>query len=133
MTLIVDSSVAIKWVLQEADTDRARLLFRRDDLAAPDFLLLECANVLTVKVRKGMISSNDAIDRLRFIERAVSRLIPMGPHLREAQRLSLALDHSAYDCLYLAVALAESAQVVTADARLATLIEQNFPVALQRL
>ncbi len=42
---IVDASVAVKWVVQEPGSDRARWLAKAK-LEAPDLLSTECANVL---------------------------------------------------------------------------------------
>lgn len=42
---IVDASVAVKWLVQEPGSEQARLLSRAR-LEAPDFLPLECANIL---------------------------------------------------------------------------------------
>ena len=49
--LVVDASIAIKWVIQEAETAEA-LWLRRHRLAAPDLLVAECANILWKKVRR---------------------------------------------------------------------------------
>jgi predicted nucleic acid-binding protein len=43
--LVVDASVAIKWVIEESGTPQA-LSLRRHRLFAPDLLMTECANVL---------------------------------------------------------------------------------------
>ena len=46
--LVIDASVAIKWVIEEAGTKEA-LALRRQALAAPDLLVAECANILWKK------------------------------------------------------------------------------------
>jgi len=46
-------------------------------------------------------------------------LEPMRPLLESAARMAFALDHPAYDCIYLALAQALSCAMVTADERLA--------------
>lgn len=47
MSLVVDASVALKWVLDEEGRPAARaLLLGNEPLHAPDFLILECANIL---------------------------------------------------------------------------------------
>jgi predicted nucleic acid-binding protein len=42
---VIDASVAVKWVLAEPDSVQA-LALRQHDLAAPELLVAECANVL---------------------------------------------------------------------------------------
>lgn len=60
MTLMIDASVALKWVLSEDGTDRARSLLLSEALEAPDLMWIECANVLWVKARRGQIIAEDA-------------------------------------------------------------------------
>ncbi len=46
MTLyVVDASVAVKWVVEEPGTQQAMALLNRHELAAPDLILAECANI----------------------------------------------------------------------------------------
>ena len=56
MTVIVDASVALKWVLQEEGSEAAELLLLEEPLAAPDLLIVECANVLWRKARRGALT-----------------------------------------------------------------------------
>ena len=55
MTLVVDASVALKWVIEEDDSDgRASAAAFGEPLTAPDFLATECANVLWARARRRM-------------------------------------------------------------------------------
>jgi predicted nucleic acid-binding protein len=49
--LVIDASIAIKWVIEEEGTKEA-LALRNQALVAPDLLIAECANVLWKKVRR---------------------------------------------------------------------------------
>ena len=53
MTVIVDASVALKWVIEEDGSEAAGALLLEEPLAAPDLLIVECANVLWAKARRG--------------------------------------------------------------------------------
>jgi predicted nucleic acid-binding protein len=57
--VIVDASVAIKWVVQEEGSDTAAALAGQA-LSAPTLLTVECANVLWVKARRGELTSAEA-------------------------------------------------------------------------
>lgn len=46
MTLVIDASVALKWVLAKDESEAAQKLVADHALAAPDLLMVECANVL---------------------------------------------------------------------------------------
>lgn len=52
MKLVIDASVAIKWVVDEPGTTEALALRRKAKLIAPDLLIAECANILWKKARR---------------------------------------------------------------------------------
>lgn len=113
--IMVDASVALKWVVPEAGSDRARHLLASEVLAAPDLMWVECANVLWVKARRGQISRGAATAAMGAIDSAPVRCLAAKDHAKAAQTIAFELDQTAYDCLYLAAALAERAVLVTAD------------------
>jgi predicted nucleic acid-binding protein len=115
VTIVVDASVAIKWVLEEEGSQTARRLVAEELLIAPDFLIVECANVLWTAVRRGRMSAGDAIEGLAIVRASPAQLIPTADHVDAALELALALGHVVYDVVYLAIALAERATLVTAD------------------
>lgn len=115
MTVIIDASVALKWVLDEDESDAAERLQLEETLATPDFLIVECANVLRTKARRGQLSPADARGALAAIRAAPIQLFMASEYAVAAQVLALEIDQTVYDCLYLAVALAQRAILVTAD------------------
>lgn len=114
---VVDSSVAIKWVVDEKNSPEALALFRHR-LYAPELLIAECANVLWKKARRNELTTDEALLCARLLQSADVEFSPMRPLLESATRLALLLDHPAYDCVYLALAETLSCDLVTADARL---------------
>ncbi len=123
--IIVDASVALKWVVPEAGSDRARHLLASEVLAAPDLMWVECANVLWVKVRRGQILRETATAAMVAIDAAPVRCVAARDHAKAAQAMAFELDQTAYDCLYLAAALAERAILVTADEAFARAAEAH--------
>lgn len=115
--LVIDASVAVKWVIEEAGTTQA-LALRRRALAAPDLLIAECANILWKKVRRNELSEREAALAAGLLARADIELVAMRPYLEAAVRIASALDHPAYDCIYIALAEAEGLRFVTADTSL---------------
>jgi predicted nucleic acid-binding protein len=117
--LVVDASVAIKWVIEEPGT-REALSLRRHRLFAPDLLVAECANILWKKTRRNELTLQEALLAARLLQRADIELVPMLALLEPATRLAIAMDHPAYDCAYLALAEDLLCDLVTADQRLCT-------------
>jgi predicted nucleic acid-binding protein len=115
--LVIDASVAIKWVIEEHGTPEALALLRHR-LFAPDLLVAECANVLWKKARRKEMTAQEALLTARLLQRADIELAPMRALLETATSLAIALDHPAYDCTYLALAETLACDLVTADRRL---------------
>jgi predicted nucleic acid-binding protein len=59
-TLVVDASVAVKWVVEEPRTEEALLLRATSRLLAPDLLVAECANILWKKVQRQELTPQEA-------------------------------------------------------------------------
>ncbi len=56
ITLVIDASIAIKWVVEEDGTPQALALRGRTKLIAPELLVAECANILWKKVQRDELS-----------------------------------------------------------------------------
>lgn len=123
-TLVIDASVAIKWVVEEPGTAEA-LALRRFRLSAPDLLVAECANILWKKVRRGELSKAEALIAAGLLEHAEVDLVPMRRMLKPATELATALGHPAYDCMYLSLAQSMGLSFVTADERLRTKVHSH--------
>jgi predicted nucleic acid-binding protein len=115
--VVVDASVAIKWVVAENGSDRAETLLDHP-LAVPDLLFAECANILWKKVRREELSENEAVLAAETLEQAELSVVSAQSYTRTATTIAVELDHPAYDALYLAVAEAAGLRLVTADDRL---------------
>jgi predicted nucleic acid-binding protein len=116
--LVIDASVAIKWVIEEPGTPAALALRGRFKLLAPELLVAECANILWKKVTRDELSAKEALLSARLLQTAGIELLPTGSLLETATSLAIELAHPAYDCLYLTLALEKNCRFVTADERL---------------
>jgi predicted nucleic acid-binding protein len=114
--IVVDASVAVKWVLSETGSEAAAAL-RDQDLIAPVLWLAEAANVLWRRARIGEITGEQASARLSELLKAPVASLPIEPHLERALELAIEIGHPTYDCVYLALALHHQTHVVTADRR----------------
>jgi predicted nucleic acid-binding protein len=116
VSLVIDASVALKWVLAEPGQAAADALLD-EDLIAPSLWLLEAANALWRRAQRGELSADEAEERLSELFNAPVTAVPIEDDLSAAAALAQRLGHPVYDCLYLALALREQTQVVTADRR----------------
>ena len=116
--MVVDASVALKWVLSEADSALAQALAEaEEELLVPDFWLNEATNVCWLQVRKGKWSADEAREALALL-RAQVPPTPTGELALHdvALEIGLSVQHSTYDTLYVAFAVAMGArQLVAAD------------------
>lgn len=120
MKLVVDASVAVKWVIpdpaSEPDADRAVELLNavrdgRVELIQPPHWLAEVAAVIS-RLRPEI--ANRAIDLLDALELAVEA---GAETYKRASRIAAQLDHHLFDTLYHALAIERDALLVSADDR----------------
>jgi predicted nucleic acid-binding protein len=114
--IVVDASVAVKWfVTEEGHTAAAALLDRNEALIALDLIFAETANVLWKKLRKGEATSDQAFRACHALPDFFQRIVATTYLIVEAFELAKRIDHSVYDCVYLACAQQQGAKLVTAD------------------
>ena len=113
--IVVDTSVALKWVVAEDRRTAARqVLASGKMLHAPELMVLEAANTLRKKLRTKQIGLDQMTAGLAFIRQSVG-VLPMGGYFDDATALSAELDHSIYDCCFLACARQIGSLFVTDD------------------
>lgn len=116
MTIVVDASVAVKWILPERGSATATSLREQDpDLIAPSLVAGEIGNAMWKVVRRGVVAQLDALNGLHAGLNSFQSLIPIEELLVRALALAIAFRHPIYDCFYLALAERENCILVTAD------------------
>ena len=116
MTLVVDASVAAKWVAFEPGSAAAIEVRRHDDhLIAPSFAIAEIGNALWKKVSRREMNRNEAVSAFRLAVSHYAEFVPFEDFGEAALELAIALRHPIYDCFYLALAERENAPLATAD------------------
>ena len=118
MRIVIDSSVALKWVLDEPGSEAAVAL-RDQELIAPALWLAEAANALWRHARIGEIGNDEAAAHFAELLKAPVASLAIEPYLEPALKLAVEIGHPVYDCIYLALALHHQTHVVTADRRFA--------------
>jgi predicted nucleic acid-binding protein len=114
--LVIDASVAIKWLIPEADSEFALAVLEQGfSLAAPDLLLSEIGNVLWRKSRTGVFPPEAALRLLNEFQTLSIQLMPSARIAPIALGIAQRCDRSYYDSLYLALAETLEAPLITAD------------------
>lgn len=135
MKYVLDSSVGFKWLIAEADSDKALRL--RDDyrnavtsLLAPDFYPFEVAHALTRAERQGRITTAQGAIAVGGLLRHLPQLVSVLPLLSKAYTISSQTRVGVFDCLYVALAEREGCELVTADARLLNSLGKQYPFVI---
>jgi len=119
MTVVVDASVAVKWVLPEPGSDRAAAIRTADDdLLAPSLAHAEIGSAIWRAVLRGDVPAAEARRDLKVAVGHYRRIIPLAELADRALELATRVRHPIYDCFYLALAERERCALITADARL---------------
>jgi predicted nucleic acid-binding protein len=128
VTAIVDASIAVKWLVEEIDSQAAQRLLDSDErLVAPDFVLVETANVLWKKTQRRELKAEQAVAGIQALPGYFEQLMPSAPLLPRALAIAIEVGHPVYDCLYLACAEALEVRLVTADGRLVAKARMKVP------
>lgn len=123
-THVIDSSVAVKWAVEETYSDEALALLTDglaagDRFIAPALLRSEMTNTVHQLVRRAKLAAADAPDLLALLLEFPVRLVARERLHHEA--LEIAREHgllATYDAEYLALASMLDAEFWTADERL---------------
>ena len=133
---VLDASVAAKWFLQAEDepfTEEALQLLRNYvsadvELFVPDLFFAEFANIFWKAER---LHRCDPRTTNRALAEIINRNLPSFPAmplLNQATLIARACGRTVYDSLYLALAVALDALLVTADERLVRSVRGRLPV-----
>jgi predicted nucleic acid-binding protein len=128
---VVDTSVAVKWVLAEPDSNKA-LQVVTDTVAANkrlfvlDLVLVEAANVFWTRYHRGLLTLPEAQQALTLLLQATVQVLPCLPILQVAFDLAARYNVAVYDALFVAVLQNLGADGVTADEPLVRAVGADF-------
>ena len=137
--ICIDASVAVKWIFEEQDSDRAQALAvdtvrRGEQLVAPHLLPFEVVNAIHQRARRQTMHA-ETLNSL--IDEFFKTHVELGPRsqrqrLRMHRRgLELATEFglpATYDAHYLALAEMRRCMLWTADRRLVNAVGDRFPL-----
>jgi predicted nucleic acid-binding protein len=133
--VVVDASLALKWVLEERHSVEAQSLLDRwvqsqVIVTAPTLLVFESANVLYQRVRRGQLTVEAAEEAFSALMATHLTLIGGDEPDLSVQAIKLAETYrlpSTYDSIYMGVAVRSECPLWTADERLWNQVHQKAP------
>jgi predicted nucleic acid-binding protein len=118
--VVLDASVAVDWLLPGPGSSAALTFVRLGGRRiAPDLIFAEFASAATKFVRRGLTSKADARAAVERLPQLIDEVAPLGNLAGPAHDLATSRGFSAYDSIYLVLALRRGLRLVTADAKLA--------------
>lgn len=124
-TVVVDASVAIKWVIPEEGAEAALRARAHFAISAPELIIPEMVNILWKKHQRRELSAVEASIAAGLLANAGITLMPMADLMTPAMDLAMQLGHPAYDCMYIAAAAKLRCRFLTADSSLVRKLRQR--------
>ncbi len=130
--LVVDSGIAVKWFIQEDDSDEAQVIldhYRAEKISflAPALIYAEFGNIIWKKLVFQGLDSNDASLAIQKFKSISFVLTPTSVLFDTAFQIAVKYKRSFYDSLYLALSVKENCEFVTADEKFYNSIHRDFP------
>ena len=127
---VVDASVVVKWFVPEIHSDAARrLLVLPHEYVAPDLLFAETANTIWKKTRRGELTAEEGQQLVADIGQIAVETVSCRALAEDAHALANATGRTAYDSMYVALAVRLNTRLITADDRLEAALKGIPPVA----
>ena len=129
---VVDSSVVVKWVLAEEDSEQAERFLGNvvesgGQLTVLDLALVETTNAVWKRHRRGMIGIAEARRYVRDLLTCPLQINSSSHLLDSALQIAAKYDRAVYDALFVALANDMQIRGVTADEPLWRAVHGDFP------
>jgi predicted nucleic acid-binding protein len=127
---VVDASLVVKWFVPEIHAEAARhWLDGRHDFVAPDLLFPELGNVLWKKVQRGELNAHVARRLVGDVLGVAVETVPTRSLLEDALPVAISAGVTAYDAMYLTLAIRLDTQVVTGDGKFVSKVARHAVLA----
>jgi len=118
--IVVDASVAVKWLIPEAGEEAAKILLTdRRQLVAPSLIRIEVTAAVLRAFRENRLPEQRARGAIsewqKILDDGILHLLPDDELYASAVNIGFKSRHALQDCLYLAAAVAMEANLITAD------------------
>ncbi|MDX1638957.1 MAG: type II toxin-antitoxin system VapC family toxin [Balneolaceae bacterium] len=117
--LVVDASVAIKWLFREKGSEEAEQIIKRISLFyVPLIFPVEMDSVITKKVRRKELQIDESCEKRKQVRKLPFKIEWDENVSQLAFEVAISLPVTYYDATYLATAIEKYAMFVTADRKL---------------
>ena len=129
---VVDSSVAAKWILAEADSDHAERLITKiaqngERLIVLDLAFVEVANAIWKRYHRSLATLDETRQSLDDLLLSPVVVEPANRLLKPALEVAINYHRAVYDALFVALCQDLGLHGVTADEPLFNVIHPDFP------
>ena len=129
---VLDTSVLIKFVLPEDHSDAARNIIEQHlssvlEFSAPEYILVEAANVLWKRVTRNHLLPGEAVQALNSLRQIGLMLVPESQLLDDALMFAANTNIAVYDALFCVLAHQQQVPLITADLPLVARL-RNSPI-----
>lgn len=122
MILVVDASAVGAMLFEEPEADTIRAHVRGETVLAPQLIDYELANICWKKVRRQPEAQVETLAMLAAVALVSMTRVKVPP--ADVAALAIRTGLSAYDASYLWLAMAQDAELITLDKRLARINAQ---------
>ncbi|MBM4135611.1 MAG: type II toxin-antitoxin system VapC family toxin [Nitrospira sp.] len=133
MRLVVDSSVSLKWWLDDEEfIEESRLLLKKVvdgeiELILPELWYCEVANGITTAVRRNRISEKQGKMFIEELQAIPMEQYNIATHINRIYKDAVKYKYAIYDMVYLAIAELEEIQFISSDERLVNTVKSTKP------
>jgi predicted nucleic acid-binding protein len=131
--IVIDASLALKLVLNEADSTGARELWARwveadEEIIVPEIFRIEMASVIRKNIHRGRLLPSDGDDAFEVIQNLDVEFREPPELVREAWYYAKRFNRpTLYDCCYVGLAALVGCVLWTADKRLVNAVGRELP------
>ncbi len=130
--LVVDSSISVKWFVEEDNSDIAQLILDRYKDGILSFLALnliqaEFGNIVWKKLAFRGLTVAEADFAIQEFKTISFELTQISILFDESFQIAVKYKRSFYDSLYLALSVKENCGFVTADEKFYNAVRRDFP------
>lgn len=131
--LVIDASVAAKWSLKDEHLIREAVALldrygRRELLLlVPDLFWAESGNILGNAVRRGRCTRDNAEAHMSSLKELSLITVPSQDLVEPALKIATHYNRTVYESIYIVLAVQSSAELVTADEKLANAVAAYLP------